>query len=1475
LASFALAPRRAQRLPNAKAPQVRAAGLDPGRSPPIQTKLEVGPSHDRFEAEADRVAQSILSSAAGPSSSPAISPLGSSSATRKPLQREESRPIEKREEDKTEQKKKALTHVLQPKKQEGVLEDLKKGATPTAQKKSSPAPKPRKDEKVQKKGLDGATMQAKAAPKPQDEHKKAQKKSLNSALLQAKANPRPREDQTKNAQKKPLSAQRASAKPTKDDKKAQKKPLTGVFAQTKADPRPREDETKKGQKKAVPGARLQTKPASKRREEPKKVQKKSLSGTLQRDDSDVDDDTILETSIQPKRLSGALQREVAKAKADLEPEQKEEPKKPSPLQRAAASADGFTAPAAVEAGITSMQGGGEPLAPDIRSDLEPRFGRDLSGVRIHHGSRASDLSHSVQARAFTIGQDVFFGAGQYQPHTSGGRALLAHELTHTIQQRGGSSRAQKSRIQRVKKAKDSSVQTPAKSTDAGGKGTKGTDTQDPHTFEEKGVGKLQIDGDQKIIKMDGLPVPKLGPKGARVWKGAGPGAVASGKKPKIPESISVPWPYLGKTHRGPTTARQKWLDHWKTPPGGITKAIGKLMQDNPSGQENHNKKEIAYLRLSEAKATGKNLMLIGTQDELAITPEILLPIWNRNGNGALFDVDHIQELQLGGADDFSNFWLLDQGTNRSSGSNIAREMKGDFIQLITAARGAGAFTDDRLGTQIPEWDKIRSEDTNATYPWKLQYGGIREIKISGTEATWTVDEIEGGTHVEQLTAMGEGEIMKKGLVYAASAHKVTARFFALPTGGFFRTVNYKDPQNVVTTDELEDAAAGTGSGVAGNQFYKGLAVAKGGIKMTTTASEGKGEKERARLGAEPKEKLKDGDVIATISGQPFPASGKITADPLKDIPVKWKEQFGYGGYVDKGWINERLARLSIVGASPIEVQEAGLTPQGELFANGVINATKAIFPDLRIPIFLRGNEIFVRFPIPTDKLNFGPVHVTDAAIDIGYGLHGLFLGGRAVIVVDHVGEGTIEAKTTSSDTIISGKFMFNMDFLKDPSAEFKYSFAKDTFELTLKTDVEKRKLPGVDAGHVEGTFSREAVSLTGTLDLAPPLQGSQLILGYTPKDGIVIAANDIPLPIGKIPGVKEAKLSARVTINPDDGEWHVSGTGSAMFSMPPVSGSLLVALDGRQLLINGSIGFQQGIASGSVTVTATNAEVDDKGQPIPDKIADKWSIWGSGSASLKFGILTGTAGLKLNPDGSVIIDGEIALPPVHKVFERKDYNKQLLHVEPPEFPIWGVSVAGYGIGIFGFVDAKLNFDAYVGPGTLNDTKVKVTFALDKPEEAVVDGNAAFVVPAGAGFTLDIGGGLRARAAVGYVQGRVGLDARLGLEAEARADVSVHWSQIEGLSLAAKAHAEAHPRFDIGVNASVTAGVDLLVTEVEHTWGPWRKQLGSFGPEMSVGITAPIAWSEKTGLDFSTDKIEITKPDIDFPAVMKDAFLELV
>jgi hypothetical protein len=80
---------------------------------------------------------------------------------------------------------------------------------------------------------------------------------------------------------------------------------------------------------------------------------------------------------------------------------------------------------------------GQPLADSARRTLEPSFGHDFSGVRVHDDSRAAESASAVNALAYTVGNHVVFGAGQYSPGTTDGNRLLAHELTHTIQQTGG------------------------------------------------------------------------------------------------------------------------------------------------------------------------------------------------------------------------------------------------------------------------------------------------------------------------------------------------------------------------------------------------------------------------------------------------------------------------------------------------------------------------------------------------------------------------------------------------------------------------------------------------------------------------------------------------------------------------------------------------------------------------------------------------------------------------------------------------------------------------------------------------------------------------------------------------------------------------------------------------------------------------------------------------------------------------------
>src|SRR5260370_42118907 len=81
------------------------------------------------------------------------------------------------------------------------------------------------------------------------------------------------------------------------------------------------------------------------------------------------------------------------------------------------------------------RGDGQPLDSTTRSFMEHRFGHDFSRVRIHTNEYASASAHAVNALAYTVGRDVVFEREQYAPETEAGRRLLAHELTHVVQQR--------------------------------------------------------------------------------------------------------------------------------------------------------------------------------------------------------------------------------------------------------------------------------------------------------------------------------------------------------------------------------------------------------------------------------------------------------------------------------------------------------------------------------------------------------------------------------------------------------------------------------------------------------------------------------------------------------------------------------------------------------------------------------------------------------------------------------------------------------------------------------------------------------------------------------------------------------------------------------------------------------------------------------------------------------------------------------
>jgi hypothetical protein len=87
--------------------------------------------------------------------------------------------------------------------------------------------------------------------------------------------------------------------------------------------------------------------------------------------------------------------------------------------------------------INRARSGGQPLDATVQTQMSENMGHDFSGVRVHTGSESDTLNKQLGAKAFTTGNDVFFREGEYNPHSSSGQELIAHELTHVAQQGSG------------------------------------------------------------------------------------------------------------------------------------------------------------------------------------------------------------------------------------------------------------------------------------------------------------------------------------------------------------------------------------------------------------------------------------------------------------------------------------------------------------------------------------------------------------------------------------------------------------------------------------------------------------------------------------------------------------------------------------------------------------------------------------------------------------------------------------------------------------------------------------------------------------------------------------------------------------------------------------------------------------------------------------------------------------------------------
>jgi Domain of unknown function (DUF4157) len=1116
----------------------------------------------------------------------------------------------------------------------------------------------------------------------------------------------------------------------------------------------------------------------------------------------------------------------------------------APKGEAVVGVEGGEVPPQVEASIAALQRRPAPgLDPAVRQRVESAVGSDLSGVRVHNDGAAAHAADALGARAFTVGRDMVFGRGQYDPGSSGGQKLIAHEAAHTVQQTGGSSRAL--RVQRKK---------------GGNKPT--TTPTTPLTKVKKFEGSdwaIDVTPTKEAPKGGVLKVPRLElPSIVGALKGSANPAIGPASETGVLPIENQPFnrhPRAPRDLREDGAAYQKWVAHMQTTAskGLQTLLVAQLKaQSNAAPISNAAGQDVYVLKRKNLTSDNLDTLLIGTPEELARHDGLLRPMLSRSGQGkggaaAEFDADHILEDQLGGLDSPTNMWLLDRSYNRSVGSTIKARIDKTINETLVKAK---AEEEKQLALGFELDGKIPGDVQAVKQQWTINFANVTEGKFGDAPNNyWTRDDITKGIHLKHFAALTELELAKQGFKYDPNQKPTRINVYPARDGG--RAIAFK-----VSDDGKSLKRPG--------YFFKGIDVTGDPVYDADA--------------------LKDNDTVLfklPVAYTKKKDRGKEDSPLIRatgEVTVKHDKQLGFGGYVTRDSITGMFKDSDFKPLSPMAFPDVSISPEGELTAAGQIAATKNLFPSLQVPLFLRGTDVLLSFPVPSDKLSFGPVSVVDAAIDLGVGDNGFFMQGSAGIVVKDIGQGTIVARAEKDDVIIAGDFNLDMDFLDPAKIAMTYSLAKDDFVATATLGLKEGALPGVTAGQVEVTISRASIKVFGTLSLGGVLSGSTITVGYAPETGLAIEGKDIPLPVGKLPGVSEASLTVKAVRNPETRTWVISGGGKAKLAAGGANGSLDILYDGDAVSFTGRVEVAKGPATGWLQITGTNRAIDDEGKPIDRGPVGEMHIWGKGEASVAFGkVLTGTAGIEYTPDGRTILSGEIALPPTYDLFPKKDLSPKepLFSVSPPDFPIWGVKVGPVGFGIFAFVDASIRAEAFVGPGQLKNAKLNATLDLDKPEEAQISGEAMFFVPSYAGLTLDVGGGVKAQVAVAFVKGRVGLYGKLGIGVDGSFGVDIHWNQADGLAVGALAKIVARPKFEIGVNASITAGVDIGITTLDKTWGPWEKALGSFGPDMELSASFPMKWSEKDGLDLDADKIVIERPSLDAKEIMNGAFDMLV
>lgn len=1088
-----------------------------------------------------------------------------------------------------------------------------------------------------------------------------------------------------------------------------------------------------------PEKKLQPKPVApsiSRMIQAKAEEKKEPPGALQRKSSDEEKDKIVQKQVEKEpELQAAAKEKREPPELQAAAEEKKEP-----LMRKGEGDSGGTAPAAVESGVNSSKGGGDPLPDPVRSHMEPRFGSDFGDVRVHTGPEAAGMNRALNAQAFTHGNNIYFGAGKYRPNTSAGKSLIAHELTHTIQQTGGASR----KVQRA----EGTTGAGGNNQDNSGGGGRSAEDLSPEEA-------VDLDSEPPKINVGNLKLPPFK------------------KNPEHRNALytSPPQPLFRAANyqRGGPAQSRKWKS--KLSESGIKSKL----ESDPFKME----EERTYMLRAEDK--GDKYKRVGSAGNIA--GGLKRAFWDRQKRFEEYHVDHIVELQVSGwprtrwANKLLNMELLNASANESSG----RQIKDGIVSSV----GTFLEDDEKAGLLPEEHRSVEEIKKNYDITFSGVTGGLSEPeKVSA----WTQSDIESGKHVDALKEEGS-EI---GL-YDLSNPQPAAGSPYMPhdfnseeiigseTSFLVYLKGFGGP--AISFDWEGDKTERQRS--SGDEAIYGFNYEQVGFDVNGENVFGEG-------------------VVGYLDGHPYKVQREDGLAEIEDQLFRWHIRrvpgAQYAGYLDKPELRDFVyGKLALHGFSPIEVRDLYVDPEKGVVVRGDVLPTVPIIGDLRPQIVFEGDDLRLQVSFASGDFDLpSPFEVDNSTLTLAISSQdGFAIDGQVDFGVTNLGEGHVGAAAdTSGGFALEGEFNFDSQ-LFDP-AQVGVTYQDGQFGLSGEIGIPEGKVRGIKSADITVEYSEEVLSAEGTAELdVPGVKSGSLSVTYADDQFSIGGSFELA---DDIPGIRGGSIEATVTEAAEEEGYEVTATGEAQPDIPGVDTSLSITYENGIVDIYGQAGYERGMLAGTLEVGATNRATDENGEPAGEP-QDTFRVYGGGELTLGLTPwLEATAGVRFLENGEIEVSGEIGLPDQVEVFEEKSIDQEIFEMPPLQIPLFAIPLGPTSIGVVAQIKGGADVYATIGPGTLEELRAGVTYNPDHEEDTVVEGTGRFVIPADAGLRLWARAGVGMSVGVASVTGNLELGGSLGLEGSAEAGVDVHWTPNTGIDLRAEGEVSVQPKFifDVGL-----------------------------------------------------------------------------